>query len=97
MVRNKVRALPVHQFLRAFLGAVAKRVIKSFYHALSGPTLLRSTFQWHIAGIRDAHSIVTATFLHTASVELSALATARDVSEVRNVAIQKKANVQCNA
>ena len=34
--------------------------------------------------------MVTGTFLHTASVELSTLATARDVSEARNVAIRKK-------
>ena len=52
--------------------------------------MLHSAFQWNIDGIRNAHLIVTATFLHTAHVELSALATSRDVSAARNLVIQKQ-------
>ena len=89
-MRSKVRALPVHQFLRAFPSAVAKRVLKSILCNMTGTSFLRRTFNWREAGVRSAHSIVSATFLHTADVELFHLATARDVSAAQNMLLQKR-------
>ena len=61
LVRSKVRALPVKQFLRAFPSAVAKRVLKSMLHTMTGTSFLRNVFNWREGGVRTAHSIVTAT------------------------------------
>ena len=36
VLRSKVRALPVHQFLRAFPSAVAKGVLKSILYNMTG-------------------------------------------------------------
>jgi len=78
VIRRKVRALPAHQYLRLFRSSVATRVLKSVFMSLSGTTLLRSHFKWNIAGLRNAHSIVTATFVHTCHMELSMFATSNE-------------------